>query len=149
MESNPKQSLKISEVWKNSQKSKKGSQKIDLYHSIKNDEHCYTMQFHCLKLKNVFKYSIYHVIKLKYEKFNLLRKNTKTNIFLICLRFDRFKTTLNMLLSGKLKVGSSCKEELKKLSLIKNKSKNSGYWSVNVTQSMKPSELILQKSKII
>ena len=142
-----RKSLKNSDFYKNSQKSKKRSQKNKIFNMIKNDKECYTIHFSCLKIKRIFRYSVYHIIELKYKKFNLLKKNNETTLFLISLDIENFKNALDVLISGKIKMNPETKEQLKMLHLIKTKDANKNYWSEHIARKVKPSELIVPKSK--
>ena len=86
--------------------------------SFKNIDVCYSLSFKNIQIIEMFKFSVYYVMKLKYQRWHLLKENVNITVFFVCFSLEKLINSLNLLIDFKIKTNSSIKNQLKKLKEI-------------------------------
>jgi hypothetical protein len=112
------------------------------------DSECYSMTCKNIKIKKIFRFSIYFLIQLKYKKKNLLKKNVQTYIYLAFFNLEDLKYTLSTLEHSKINYNLDMRVQIDGL-IKQNLQENTNYFSQkNQTLQRTAYNLALSKSKI-
>ena len=105
----------------------------------------YSMSCKNIKIKKIFRFSIYCIIQLKYQKWSLLKKNVKTLVYLVFLDLDDLKFTLKALKETKIKYNFDIKRQIKEVSGDLSGSNVNYFSEKNSEQMPTPNHYFLRK----